>query len=119
MFLHMPTFSNTRKDQSQARMLSTLPRLPEHPVPLLHELPVRPKRRVARQQEARVLESLQAVLQHRTVRLAENGRAQLHRQIRPIVGSSGPPDTRAPLALNPPRAPGPAPLRPPMSPAFY
>ena len=56
---------------------------PEHPVALLHELPVRPQRRVARQQEARVLESLQAVLQHRPVRLAENIRTQLHRQVRP------------------------------------
>src|SRR2546426_2870257 len=83
MFLHMPTFSNTREDQSQARMLSTLPRPPEHPVALFHELPVRPQRRVARQQEARVLESLQAVLQHRAVWLAENVRAQLHRQVRP------------------------------------
>src|SRR2546425_12310490 len=60
-----------------------LPRPPEHPVALLHELPVRPQRRVARQQEARVLESLQAVLQDRPVRLVENVLAQLHRQVRP------------------------------------
>ena len=32
---------------------NSLPRLPEHRVPLLHDLAVRPQRRVARQQEAR------------------------------------------------------------------
>ena len=47
---------------------NVLPRPPEHPVPLLHELPVRPQRRVARQHQPRVLESLQPVLQHWAVR---------------------------------------------------